>query len=219
MEVKEVYETETLEANHEGFSEKAKEDLRLVGLAQAGDQKAFAMLLSRYRESMYHMISRMVKNVHDAEDITMDSFGKAFRNIRYYRPTRAFSTWLFKIATNNVIDFIRCKRQRTVSIDEEHESDDGGQSSYTVPELIERSDDPEESMIRGQKIDFMWQIVQQLHDDYRQITVMRYFEEKSYAEISQELNIPIGTVKARLFRSRELLIATFKNNNLEKDRI
>ena len=201
------------------FSEKAKEDLDLVERAKQGDQKAYARLLSKYRESMFHMISRMVKNVHDAEDLTMESFGKAFRNIAFYKPERAFSTWLFKIATNSVIDFIRGKRLRMISIDNDPDSDDGASPSIGVPELIEKSDDPEERLIREQKADYMWQIVSQLHEDYREITIMRYFKEKSYTEIAEELGIPIGTVKARLFRSRELLVSTFKDCHVQKDRI
>ncbi len=200
------------------FSDKAKSDLVLVEAAQKGDQKAFATLLKRYRESVFFTISRMVKNQHDAEDLTMEAFGKAFRNIRYYKPTNAFSTWLFRIATNGAIDFIRCNRQRTVSIDKEPEPEDNN-SIAQVPQLMELSDDPEESMIREQKQQLMWQIVQQLHADYRDITIKRYFEEKSYTEISEELNIPIGTVKARLYRSRELLIATIRNYKIEKDRL
>jgi RNA polymerase sigma-70 factor (ECF subfamily) len=214
-------EVETEISGQQGieFSEKAKEDIRLVEQAKAGDQKAYARLLSKYRETMYHMISRMVKNSHDAEDLTMESFGKAFRNIQYYKPERAFSTWLFKIATNGVIDFIRGKRLRMISIDNDPDADDGVSSNVGVPELIEDSDDPEERMIREQKADYMWQIVSQLHEDYREITIMRYFKEKSYTEISEELGIPIGTVKARLFRSRELLMATFKDFKVKKDRL
>lgn len=200
------------------FSDKAKSDLRLVEAAQQGDQKAFAVLLKRYRESVFFTISRMVKNAHDAEDLTMEAFGKAFRNIRYYKPTNAFSTWLFRIATNGAIDFIRCNRQRMVSIDKDPESEDE-HSISPVPQLMELSDGPEESMIREQKQQMMWQFVQQLHDDYRDITIKRYFEEKSYTEISEELNIPIGTVKARLYRSRELLLAIIRDYRIAKDRI
>ncbi|MBQ1698340.1 MAG: sigma-70 family RNA polymerase sigma factor [Bacteroidales bacterium] len=201
------------------FSEKAREDLQLVDQAKNGDQQAYARLLSKYRESLYHMIARMVKNAHDAEDLTMDSFGKAFRYLEYYEPERAFSTWLFKIATNNVIDFIRRKRLRMISIDNDPDSDDGSAPTVGVPELIENSDDPEERMIRDQRADYMWQIVSQLHKDYRDIIRLRYFEEKSYIDIAQELGISIGTVKARLYRSRELLVATFKNCKVHKDRI
>lgn len=200
------------------FSEKAKSDLRLVDAAQKGDQKAFAVLLKRYRESVFFTISRMVKNVHDAEDLTMEAFGKAFRNIRFYKPTNAFSTWLFRIATNGAIDFIRCNRQRLISIDKDPEDEDNPSAS-PVPQLMELSDGPEETMIKEQKHQMMWQIVQQLHDDYRDITIKRYFEEKSYIEISEELNIPIGTVKARLFRSRELLIAIIRDNKLTDSKI
>jgi len=199
------------------FSDKAKSDLRLVDAAQKGDQKAFAVLLKRYRESVFFTISRMVKNVHDAEDLTMEAFGKAFRNIRFYKPTNAFSTWLFRIATNGAIDFIRCNRQRMVSIDKDPDDEDN--SSSPVPQLMELGDGPEESMIREQKHQMMWQIVQQLHDDYRDITIKRYFEEKSYNEIAEELNIPIGTVKARLFRSRELLMAIIRDNKIINSKI
>ncbi|MCQ2251857.1 MAG: sigma-70 family RNA polymerase sigma factor [Bacteroidales bacterium] len=194
------------------FSDKAKDDLRLVERAQCGDQKAFAVLLKRYRESVFFTISRMVKNVHDAEDLTMESFGKAFRNIRYYKPVNAFSTWLFKIATNNAIDFIRSNKLHTISIDKEPEGE-GENMLSPVPQLVGTDADPEENMIRDQKEQMMWQFVQHLHDDYRQITILRYFEEKSYVEIAKELDIPLGTVKARLYRSRELLLAIIKDNN------
>ena len=210
MEAKETYNA------IDKFSDKAKADFQLVTLAQGGDQKAFTKLLSKYRESVFFMISKMVKNHDDAEDLTMDSFGRAFRNISLYKPTSAFSTWLFRIASNNAIDYIRTNRQKTISIDKTQEEET--ETSYDAfPALIEDGKDPEENMISVQKGKIMRSVVDQLPDDYRNITEMRYFQEKSYTEISNELALPIGTVKARLFRSRELLLTILKDRKFGKE--
>lgn len=99
------------------LSEKAQVDFKLVQQAVKGDQKAYAELMSRYKDSIYFMLLKMVNNRDDAEDLTIEAFGKAFKNLHQYTPDFAFSTWLFKIATNNCIDFIRRKRKYTFSID------------------------------------------------------------------------------------------------------
>jgi len=93
------------------LSEKAQIDFKLVGQAMQGDQKAFAELMQRYKDSIYFMLLKMVNNRDDADDLTIEAFGKAFKNLHQYTPDYAFSTWLFKIATNNCIDFIRRKRK------------------------------------------------------------------------------------------------------------
>ena len=204
--------------NLEQFSDKAKADYALVVQAQNGNQKAFARLLSRYRESVFFMIIKMVKNHDDGEDLTMDSFGRAFRNINAYKPTSAFSTWLFRIASNNAIDYIRSNKQKTVSIDKTNDEDNEN-NFINSPLLIEADRDPEQEMISTQKQHWIRVLVDQLPNDYSQITEMRYFEEKSYTEIAEELELPIGTVKARLFRSRELLLSILKNNNISKGKI
>ena len=159
----------------------------------------------------------MVKNYDDAEDLTMESFGRAFKNITFYQPTNNFSTWLFRIASNNAIDFIRQNRQKTISIDKEP-TEDSDNTEY-IPILAEADGDPEENLITSQRQTMMRSIVEQLPDDYKSVVQKRYYEEKSYIEISKELLVPIGTVKARLYRSRELLTAIINNNNLEKDKI
>ena len=90
---------------NENLSDKAKRDYMLVRKATDGDQKAYAELLDRYRDAIYYMLLKMVNNASDAEDLTIEAFGKAFKNLNQYAPNYAFSTWLFKIATNNCIDF------------------------------------------------------------------------------------------------------------------
>ena len=189
------------------LSEKAQHDVLLVQRAVEGDQKAFADLLSRYRDAIYFMLLKMVTNTDDAEDLTIEAFGKAFKNIHQYTPNFAFSTWLFKIATNNCIDFIRKRRGGpTVSIEKANENQE------MVPIHIHSNElDPEESLISKQKVKLMRDVVQKLKPRYRKLVEMRYFDELSYEEIAEELELPIGTVKAQLFRARELLFNIIKN--------
>ncbi len=182
------------------LSEKAQYDLRLVQLAREGDQKAYAELLGKYRDAIFYMLLKMVNNPSDAEDLTIEAFGKAFKNIEQYTPTYAFSTWLFKIASNNCIDFIRKKRGNLISLDQDHEDQESISNSIQSSTL-----DPEEDMIKKQKVKLMRTVVTKLKPRYRRLIELRYFKEYSYEEIATELDLPIGTVKAQLFRARELL--------------
>lgn len=182
------------------LSPKAQYDLRLVEAARKGDQKAYAELMDRYRDSVYYMLIKMVGNSSDAEDLTIEAFGKAFRNINNYVPTFAFSTWLFRIATNNCIDFIRKKKSTISSIDHRNEH----QESITA-QLPADTPDPEEEMIIKQKSDQLKQVIKLLRPQYRTLIELRFFKEYSYDEIAKELGIPLGTVKAQIYRAKELL--------------
>lgn len=185
------------------LSDKAKQDLALVENARKGDQQAYAQLLGKYRDAIYFMLLKMVNNPVDADDLTMEAFGKAFKNLDQYAPNFAFSTWLFKIASNNCIDHIRKKRGTTVSLDQSVDGDD----SLTPSSLIQSdTPDPEVSMINQQKIKMMHDVVSKLKPRYRDLVELRYFKQYSYEEISEQLELPIGTVKAQLFRARELLL-------------
>ena len=188
------------------LSDKAKRDYVLVNKATAGDQKAYAELMGRYRDAIYYMLLKMVNNASDAEDLTIEAFGKAFKNLDQYAPNFAFSTWLFKIATNNCIDFIRKKKANHISLDqndEEHEK-----ATYEVQSPMM---DPEEHLISQQKAKLLRNVVTKLKPRYRKLIELRYFRELSYEEIAEELELPIGTVKAQLFRARELLYNILKN--------
>lgn len=191
------------------LSSKAQYDIQLVKRAvERHDQAAYAELLDRYKESVYYLLLKMVNNKDDAEDLTIEAFGKAFRNISQYTPNFAFSTWLFRIATNNCIDFIRKKRAVTLSLDRNFKTEDGSEMTMDV-----RSDtpDPEENMIRKQKNVLMRQMVEKLKPRYRTLIELRYFQELSYEEIAERLDLPLGTVKAQLFRSREFLYNIIRN--------
>lgn len=188
------------------LSEKAQRDFVLVQQATRGDQKAFAELMGRYKDAIYFMLIKMVNNASDAEDLTIEAFGKAFKNIQQYTPNYAFSTWLFKIATNNCIDFIRKKKTLTISLDQNDDDPDKASTDIQASIL-----DPEEEMIKEQKQRMMRDIVSKLKPRYRKLIELRYFKEYSYEEIAEELELPIGTVKAQLFRARELLYNILKN--------
>lgn len=184
------------------LSDKGKRDLELVEAAKKGDQLAYAELMENYRESIYFMMLKMVKNTDDADDLTIEAFGKAFNRLDQYSPSFAFSTWLFKIASNNCIDFIRKKRIQVTSMDTGIKTDDG-ETVYI--DAKSKTLDPEETVIKNQKVRHMREVVSKLKPRYRVLIEKRYFEELSYEEIAQELDLPLGTVKAQLFRARDFL--------------
>lgn len=194
------------------LSDKAQYDFLLVESALAGNEKAFAKLMSRYKDAIYFMLLKMVNNKSDAEDLTLEAFGKAFKNLQQYSPNYAFSTWLFKIATNNCIDFLRKRRGVYISIENNLENGD----SDSPIKLRSTDPDPEEKMIRIQKAVLMRRIVHQLKPRYRTLVELRYFREFSYEEIAKELNLPLGTVKAQLFRAREMLFKLIESTEIDE---
>ncbi|OQX79646.1 MAG: RNA polymerase subunit sigma-24 [Bacteroidetes bacterium 4484_249] len=192
------------------LTEKASRDYELVQRAiNDGDQKAYAGLMKNYRDSLYFMLLKMTNNPHDAEDLTIEAFGKAFKKLHQYTPDYAFSTWLFKIASNNCIDFIRKKKKYTFSIDQNIDDEQGTELANRIPS---QTLDPEEEMVKKQKIKLMHEVVDKLKPHYRTLIELRYFSEFSYDEIAEELNLPLGTVKAQLFRAREFLFQILKNS-------
>ncbi|MFY7708762.1 MAG: RNA polymerase sigma factor [Flavobacteriales bacterium] len=192
------------------LSEKGQYDYHLVQKAiHEKDQKAYAELMERYREPIYFMLLKMVNNKDDAEDLTIEAFGKAFRRMHQYTPQFAFSTWLFKIATNNCIDYIRKKRIKAISIDQGFSTEDGDTIEISVKDAVL---DPAEAMQKEERIKKMREIVDKLKPRYRRLVEMRYFDELAYEEIAEELNLPLGTVKAQLFRAREFLFQMMQNS-------
>ena len=191
-----------LKAKTTNLSPRAQEDYQMVLKAIQGDQKAYAHLMERYRSSIFHMMLKMVNNREDADDLTLEAFGKAFNKLPSYAPRYAFSTWLFKIAINNCIDHIRKKRLHLLSIDDPIEPNGAHDYSNNIKS---GALDPEERFIRKQRVHLMRQVLSKLNTKYRLMIELRFFEELSYDEIAKELNIPLGTVKAQLFRAKEIL--------------
>jgi RNA polymerase sigma-70 factor (ECF subfamily) len=203
-----------MEINERGFSSKALEDFELIDKAVLGmDQQAYAMLMKRYKKAVYFMILKMIRDTDDAEDLTMEAFAKAFKNLHKFKKDYTFSTWLFRIATNNTIDFIRKKKLKTMSLNTSM-TDDGG-NSVTI-DVEDDDNNPQDEFIRSQRIEMVRIFVDKLPAKYRKLVELRYFDELSYEEIAQELDKPLGTVKAQLHRSRELLyeIASGKEDHI-----
>jgi RNA polymerase sigma-70 factor (ECF subfamily) len=198
-----------MEVNRQ-LTEKAQRDCLLVRAAlEKGDQSAYAELMNKYRDTLYFMMLKMTNNPQDADDMTIEAFGKAFRNLKQYTPEYAFSTWLFKIATNNCIDFLRKNRNITCY---NILTGDSSVGSDDIQEVIsDDTPDPEEAFIKQQKAAKLREVVDKLKPHYKCLIEMRYFEEKSYDEIATELQLPLGTVKAQLFRAREFLYHIMKN--------
>lgn len=185
------------------LSDKALRDYKLVLEALNNkSEKAYSELMKRYKDAIYFMLLKMVNNRDDADDLTIEAFGKAFKKLQQYTPNYAFSTWLFKIASNNCIDFIRKKKKHTISLNINVGKDESEEMEMDIQADVL---DPEQTMVRAQKIDILRTVVQTLKPRYRRLVELRYFEEFSYDEIATEMDLPLGTVKAQLFRAREFL--------------
>jgi RNA polymerase sigma factor (sigma-70 family) len=195
------------------LSDNAKHDIELVIAARTGDQKAYASLMRRYKDAIHFMLLKMVNNKTDAEDLAIEAFGKAFTNIQQYEPQFAFSTWLFRIASNNAIDHLRKKRAVTVPLEPTVGNDKSIGVEYNYNARSD-SDSPEDAFIRDQNAKMLRKAVSTMKPRYRTLLELRYFKEYSYSEIAEELNLPLGTVKVQLFRSREMLYDLLKNTEM-----
>ncbi|MCC5938279.1 MAG: sigma-70 family RNA polymerase sigma factor [Lunatimonas sp.] len=192
-----------MEINEREFSDKALEDFDLIDRAvRDKDQQAYATLMKRYKKAVYFMVLKMIRDTDDAEDLTMEAFAKAFRNLHKFKKDYTFSTWLFRIATNNAIDFIRKKKLKTMSLNNTL-TDDGGNAVNI--DVEDDDNNPQDEFIKTQRIEMVRIFVDKLPAKYRKLVKLRYFDELSYDEIAGELGKPLGTVKAQLHRSRELL--------------
>jgi len=177
------------------------DDKELIERAMRGDERAYRDLLERYQRPVYNICLRMVRNEQEAQDLAQDAFVKVFGMLDRYNPSYAFSNWLFKITSNLCIDSMRKRRVDTVPMDQPISSEKGEyERQYESP-----SDDPEEVMVKGQKMRMLAKAIDQLPEHYRIMIVLRHQEDLSYEEIAEALEVPLGTVKARIHRAREML--------------
>lgn len=185
-------------------TEKAKRDYVLLRKAlDNNDQQAYAELMSLYRDSIYYMLIRMVKNKDDAEDLTLMTFGKAFRYLDKYTPKYAFSTWLYRIALNNSIDFMRVKNNMPQYFEED---------LYTsnTTSMVDQSEDnmqrtPEEEVIDKQRLQLLRAAVAELPDKYRKVIELRYYEDLAYEDIAERLGLTLSNVKIQIMRAKQML--------------
>ena len=187
------------------LTNKGERDLKLINKAlENGDPTAYRELMKLYRDPLYFMLYEKVSNEELAKDLTIEALGKAFQKLHLYTPEYTFSTWLFAVARNHCIDYLRKHKLKTISINQLMIDKDGKRTNF---DLISTDLNPEQRIEKKQRIGILRQIVNQLKPKYRNLVKLRYFKEMTYEEISTYLDIPIGTVKAQLHRSREQLFS------------
>ena len=187
-------------------SSSSLQDDHWVVLAIKGDEKAYSELTQKYQKPLYFHVRKMIRKPDFAEDLVQDIFLKAFKSLKNYKNDYAFSTWLYRIATNHTIDYLRKKKLETLSINAD-DSDD----THAAIQLADEDNFTDEPMIKRERKNKVREAIDQLPEKYREVILKRHIEEKSYQEISEEMDIPLGTVKAHIFRARELLYKYMKD--------
>ena len=176
-----------------------KEDLLLVERCKQGDQIAYGQLVRKYQNSVYNLCRKMVRNPEEARDLAQEAFVKTFAALDRYNPVYAFSSWLFKITSNLCIDHIRKQRMRFLSINDPMDGEEGG----LLRELTDPRRQPDQVSEDSELREAIRSAVERLPEHYRVILLLRHQEQLSYEEIAAALDIPLGTVKARIHRARE----------------
>lgn len=166
------------------------EDRELVRLVLEGDDAAFEYLFDRYREAIHRLLRQRLNGAHDADDLLQETFVKVYVNLHRYDPAYTFGQWVYTIARNTLIDFVR-KRQEDLPIDER----------FAAP--ASSAPTPEESVINLQQRNQIERSIERLPLRYRTLIRMRFFDEYSYEEIAAKLSLPLGTVKTQIHRARE----------------
>ena len=182
-------------------SQSSEQDRDLVEAALAGRQSAYQELMEKYQGALTRHVQKMVRGSGEVDDLVQECFIKAFSALGSYSSDYAFSTWLYKIATNHTIDFLRKKRLQTFSIDRPIQTKDG-EVEYEIPDTDYR---PDRHIVEDQRKELIQHAIDALPPKYYTVIVMRHQQEKSYEEIARELDLPLGTVKAHIFRARALL--------------
>ncbi|MTG99033.1 MULTISPECIES: RNA polymerase sigma factor [Myroides] len=169
-----------------------------IELARKGDQSAFTFLLNHYWSEVYLFMVKRINNETDAEDVTIETFSKAFSNISSYKDTYAFNTWLITIAKNVHIDLIR-KRKNLSFLD----MNDENNSTYN--NIVDDSNNIEDDIIQEQNLKIFKSYIKLLKPHYQEVIELRYFQELSYNEIAEILDEPLNNVKVKIMRAKKLL--------------
>ncbi|MBN1543685.1 sigma-70 family RNA polymerase sigma factor [candidate division KSB1 bacterium] len=181
----------------------------LIQKALNGDQQAYKEIVGRFYGKIFGLVLRMVKDRQEAEDLTQETFIKAFNSLGTFNSDYAFSTWLYKIAANNCIDHFRKRRLKTFPLDNPITiKDNEVQREYPDHQEPE----PDNHLISKERKNMIEGAIHSLPAKYRHVIILRHTQEKSYEEIAEELNLPLGTVKVRIFRAREMLKKTLRDH-------
>ena len=176
------------------------DDRQLARLVLGGDTAAFEYLFDRYRDAIHRLFLQRTGNTEDADDLLQETFIKVYMNLHRYSPEYTFGQWLYTIARNTFIDYVR-KRQDDLPIDEKFSS-----PASNTPT-------PEESVINAQQRHQSERCIARLPENYRRLIRMRFFDEYSYEEIAVKLSLPLGTVKTQIHRARERMCRLIVEND------
>lgn len=174
--------------------------------AKKGDQIAFTYLLNHYWNEVYGFMLKRTENETDSEDVTIETFSKAFDKLNNYNPEFKFNTWLIAIAKNVHIDHLRKKKSSHI-IEITHNEN---KQAYNVADSTPTAED---ELITVQNLSQLLQYIKQLKPHYQEIIQLRYFQEMSYQEISEQLNEPLSNIKIKLLRAKKLLAEIIQHNN------
>lgn len=184
----------------EGASISSLEDDEFISQAKKGDQKAYKKIMEKYQTPLYYHVLKMVKNREQVEDLVQEAFMKAFKNLESYNTEYAFSTWLYRITTNHTIDYLRKRKLNTTSIHNPIKTKDG-----EVEIEISGQSQTDREIIKKERKKIINDAILNLPEKYKTVIEMRHLQELSYQEIADQLDLPLGTVKAHIFRAREML--------------
>lgn len=173
------------------------DDRTLVQRSLEGDEKAFEHLFTRYREAIRQLLQQRAGSLDDADDLLQETFVKVYLHLESYNHQYTFGQWVYTIARNTFIDYVR-RRQEELPIDERFKA-----PASSTPT-------PEESVIRRQQRDQIEHILSALRPQYRRLIEMRFFEEYTYEEIAEKLQMPMGTIKTQIHRAREQMCALIR---------
>ncbi len=180
-------------------------DADLVSLAQEGREAAYRELVQRYERPVFSLIFRMVRDREVAEDLAQDTFIKVLNHIDKYRPEFKLSSWLFKIANNVAIDFLRKRQLDTISIDGSPHARSAAEIEATSFDVVARQESALDEMEAKELGSAIERAIQQLRPEYRSCIMLRHVEGRSYEEIAATLDLPLGTVKTYIHRARHQL--------------
>ncbi len=178
-----------------------REDLKTIQRCKRGEEAAFAELLGRYRNAIYGLCFRMTRRAEDARDLAQEVFIKVFSLLDRYDESYAFSSWIFRIATNHCIDHLRRNRLRFLSLDGQTDAD-GDEIEFQLPD---KGPQPDQVLERSEAMVRLEEVVDDLPPHYRAIILLRHDQDLSYEEIAVVLDLPLGTVKARIHRARNMI--------------
>jgi len=192
--------------NKEEKIRKNQEDLEVIEQVLAGDHQKFEYLQKKYKRIIASLIRRMVKDEDEVQDLTQETFIKAYNGLDKFQTKYSFSSWLFKIASNTCIDYLRKKRFNIISLNQP--KFDG--SDEQEIEIHDETNTPDIELIANERKEALLKAIEELPENYRNIIKLRHGEDLDYSEISHRLKLPLGTVKAHLFRARKMLYVKLK---------